>query len=195
MRLPYPCPVCKRLHLTKSGLCDHCSEQLFPLRAPVVRNLKGLKVKSLFSWYRDGFPALRWLVRSLKRVDDEHLWRPFATWMLAELKYSHPDVIIPIPSRSTNHALGLARAISSLTGAEVIEPLRIPSSREQKRLSRAQRQMIRFERLPSKEFTNVLIVDDIVTTGATALAAYHALNRPRNCEVWCLMDRRPCESE
>ena len=135
------------------------------------------------------------MIRSLKGREGLIPWRELSALLLNTFGPLGKSVFVPIPSSGRNHALGLARALGGWTGYPVSAALGVHSSRQQKRLGREARQDIRFEREIwdfCTEYTNVVIVDDVVTTGATARAAYHTLGRPKNCEVWCLLDRRPC---
>jgi len=50
-------------------------------------------------------------------------------------------------------------------------------------------QAIQMDRLPGKTFTNVIFVDDVITTGATARAAWLSLGRPERFVVWSLARR------
>ncbi len=197
MRVPTPCHVCKSFRHVKSGLCLACAGRLFEYRDPRIRSERGLDVRSLFAWRPNDHRAYAWIIKSLKGRDDKEPWLELALWMVNGFSSGAtpihiPRTLIPIPSRGPNHALGFAKALSHWTGWPVENNLILPHKRQQKRLSRKARQSARFERENCKDFSHVAIVDDIVTTGATALAAHHALGRPANCEVWCLMDRRPC---
>jgi len=193
MRIKHACLICSIPFGTKFGLCAYCAEQLYALREPATRTERDLNVHSLFAWRKDGWPALRTLAKKLKGKDDPEPWLELALWMV-QAKGENPARkrrLVPVPSVGPNHALGWARALSQWTGWPVEDSLRTTSVTENKHLSRAGRRQRRFSGGPCTKYTEVVIVDDIVTTGATAVAAYQALGRPRNCEVWCLMDRRP----
>src|SRR5262249_8267949 len=121
--------------------------------------------------------------------------RVLASWMLKTFGPLTECVFVPIPSRGPNHAAGLAKALSEWSGFPVREALHLTEDRVQKRLSRQHRQEIHFECLTPvkcKIPRRTIVIDDIVTTGATARAAYRALGSQPFTQVWCLMDRRPC---
>jgi predicted amidophosphoribosyltransferase len=196
----YVCSICKR-PLINRAMCGDCGQDLWNLLEPVRRVERGYDIHSLFSWRRDGWVALRWWLKSLKGKSDPCFWREGALWSLQKFPAfaAQAPVLVPVPSPhpDRNHALGFARALSELTGWAVKQPLRVPhSSREQKRLSRSERQQSRqFEPIKEEALIGpILVVDDVVTTGSTCEAVVRSLGSPRDCRVWCLMDRRPCGS-
>jgi predicted amidophosphoribosyltransferase len=181
-------------------LCSSCLSGLYGLREPITRNAGDYHIRSLFSWRRNGPRALSWLLRSLKQEDQVLPWREIAVWLVSSFALPSEDcLLVPIPSQRgrPNHALGLARALSDMLGFPVREALAQGGGGEQKRRRGYERSSIEFERAIwnfHKENHKILIVDDVVTTGSTVRGAYLALGHPQRCEVWCLMDRRPCDN-
>ncbi len=110
------------------------------------------------------------------------------------------DLIVPIPlhwlklrSRSFNQSLRLARALSKASGIPVKNGLlgRRKSTRTQTRLTRVQRaenvkRAFRFSGRRPLEGARVLLVDDVLTTGATANACAKLLiaNGAGVVDVW-----------
>ena len=105
-------------------------------------------------------------------------------------------VFIPIPSRKKRkHSLYLARGLAEQFNGEVVEVLQISAldSVEQKQKSKVERRKINFTL--NEEFTErlrlapiIVLVDDVITTGASYEAAYNVLKNHQVCleniELW-----------
>lgn len=110
-------------------------------------------------------------------------------------------MFVPSPSRNgeRDHAIQLANSIAELTGATVYPCLvRVNQSTEQKNKSRKQRFGVSFafaENITARDFQTetegkrVIFVDDVLTTGATALSAWKTMGKPKDFAVWTLVQR------
>jgi ComF family protein len=141
--------------------------------------------------FEDG-PA-RTLAHRLKYADRAELARPMARWMAragADI-LADADLLVPVPlhplrlwRRRFNQAAALAREIARETGksCDPAALLRVKATQSQVGLSRAQRAenvqgaFRAAEGAPARGL-NVVLVDDVLTSGATANAASRVLLR------------------
>jgi ComF family protein len=170
------CPGCALPSI--GGPCRDCGDSPSPISRAAA-----------FGEY-DG--TLRSLIRAYKFHGFDLLSAPFAE-RVARLARSSglaegaPDVVGVPSTRRRNRQRGfdpgvlLARETARRLGLRTVPALRrVRSSPPQSRLSRAGRAAnvsSAFEGAPSAAGRPILLVDDIVTTGATAFAAAHALHR------------------
>ncbi|MGE4130635.1 MAG: ComF family protein [Bdellovibrionales bacterium] len=164
-------------------------------RQTSVRHRSGWSAKSLFRWKPGGELCYPKLLYALKRQKEPRHWTEFAAWMAQSWGPIENTWIVPLPGE---HALGLARALQIFLSAPLGCFLsKIQAGPEQKERGKGARREVRlYAQVPKncRLYTNVLLVDDVITTGATAQAAFEALGRPRNCQLWCLMDRLSCDA-
>ena len=150
----------------------------------------------------------RALAHRLKYYDRLELAEPLGRWMAragAGL-LADADVLVPIPlhrlrlfSRRFNQSAALARVVSreSAVPAETLALTRVKPTAPQVGLSRAQRAAnlsgafrVDAERAPLLRGRNIVLVDDVLTTGATANAATRALLRAGAARVDLLVFAR-----
>jgi len=201
---PLACAVCRALQWN-GGLCPDCSTRLYDLLRPVVRSEKDLNIQSLFLWEEHAVRAVTWWVYGSKHREDPRVWRLPALWTVERFAlHTSQPVFVPVPSHKRgNHALGWARALAEYTGGRVAEALIWPpdsGKSSQKQLARNQRRERRLC-LPAvgasaailekaaAENQEVILVDDVVTTGSTLRAAQCALGADRVKKAWCVWDR------
>lgn len=168
-------------------------------RDPVwVREVGPLKVSSLFIWPKDQFPLLNKLMllqKGPKPAAFAHLWMEE---LIQQKVYRHSEIfprtntiIASAPSRGgqPDHAFHMAQLMSKKLNLrhEVGLLQRGPETvtGPQKELAKISRRKIRLLRSEKNSIPeNIIFVDDILTTGSTALAAYEALGKPSRFYVF-----------
>ena len=103
---------------------------------------------------------------------------------------------ISMASPQTDHAHQWSLALETTFQCESKELLQFTQSpsnpHSQKQLSKGERLKRKMELRQASQLsssTHYIFVDDVLTTGATAWAAYEALNKPKNFEVWVIAYR------
>ena len=204
------CPVCRRevARLPETARCRACGGALGPVASGVCRRC----AEEPPPWFR-GVSALDYhgeagdLVRAYKYGRQTALAAYFAEEMAAAWRSygapAKPQALVPVPlhprrqmERGFNQAALLCRLLSPRLGLPVVEVLRRKRpTRHQARLdAHARRRNMRraisvtgMDRLRGK---SILLVDDVMTTGATLAACTEALVAAGAAEVSVLTAAR-----
>jgi predicted amidophosphoribosyltransferase len=200
-RLKAPCLHCGFLWRTDSYLCLTCNNTIEVYQSyDLHRNTEGpYPIYSLYKWVPGKSDILSNLILSLKGDKACLQWRHFASKFslrrVVQLERSLPIYIVPAPSstRKKDHAYLWGKALGEVISAQVIPCLRKIKPRSQRGANKATRQKILIELdenysqiMEDMKDCRIVFVDDILTTGSTAHAAYEALGCPVNFEVWVL---------
>jgi len=166
------------------------------------------RVATLFDWIPEESDHLSRFFLEMKGPTRKKIWRFFANHFLKQrMSYTNPKAtaLVPCPSKTNrpDHAYFWAEALAEIQGGTLAPSLRFfePVEENQRSKNRIERWSFhpeihvkftlsadalgrRFE--SESQGSLVIFADDIITTGATAVQAYLALNRPKNFMVWCL---------
>jgi predicted amidophosphoribosyltransferase len=179
------------------------------MQAGLSKDWSRIQGYCIWDWIPGKNEALSALLSTMKGGMQKKAFLFYAQTLLQKrLTLGHTNiqnlVFIPAPaSRSgeKDHAWMLARSLSTLTGTEVFNVFIKKSETHQRGLSRNDRAKLsmEFNEKFSKELINesiggktVVFVDDVVTTGSTAMKAKGLLLNFKNFEVWCLAQRETC---
>ncbi len=185
------CIHCGSFGFRSSLLCFHCEEALFRTafnRLEFFTEVKCVPCLSLFRWQRDRNRILNRLSLALKGQQQQRAWKYYAERFLEEwLKSEFPGVsavLVPCPAINgvKDHSYWFAESLSKLTGIPMRTALRRVDVKEQKRLTRRERQSsietkFVLSESASEKFSHVYFVDDIITTGTTIQAAQFHLKK------------------
>lgn len=200
------CLGCGAFSVADSLFCSICWEfdlkQLMSAPQNHCRTPQGFAHTYLFRWRPKESDGLSALILALKEHRLEATFDFYAKHLLRRVFFEGSEILIPAPSTNPKrrHAHNLAKSIARRTGLMVQDPLIHPEGFQQKGRSKTQRRALQFtanENLtwsmpqahspPSK----IVFVDDVLTTGSTAMAAYRALGCPTNFVVLSLLYREP----
>jgi ComF family protein len=201
------CASCwKKIHFLESSLCDICGAPLAEIASgkiclPCQENPPQFVAARAAIRYTKNSKAL---VRQLKFSDQLHIAPYAADWMLRAGRdfFSKIDIIIPVPlhrfrlwrrryNQSGLLAKYLARKIHIICQPQYLK--RRKATREQAQLTRSSRQKniqgaFHVPRIYRKKIADktILLIDDVMTTGATANAAAKELKRAGAKQVYVL---------
>lgn len=184
--IPGPrCPRCGRpLDGGRGGTCETCGDWMdglllaarfvYPYRRPVSGMIRRMK-------YRGVARLAEWMAREMYGVVRRELPGEF-------------DAVVPVPMharrlrlRGVNHAAAIARALSLQMNVPCVEALtRIRDTSQQARLNaKARRKNLEgaFAASADVRGRKILLVDDVLTTGATALGCARALHAAGAADV------------
>lgn len=194
------CPHCGWFFVDHRIICKHCEFQLLGRLEWVSNPLsKELYSTALWRWRPQRDDLLSRFLMAGKGVEERGPWIPYAAAFL-EADRLHPEsVLVPVPSlRKSNHALGIAKAISYLSGVPIREYLGVHAHSEaakQQHLSKGQREKAVDGRFYVKnsevELSNkdLILIDDVITTGTTARALAANLTLNNSVKIWALASR------
>ncbi len=185
------CPLCQRS--TAEEICADCVKQLQRCQ---LSERDRLKTPSVYAWGAYG-GALKRAISMMKYEGQPQIARPLGhalarSWLNSPF-FAPNLVVVPIPlhphkqkERGYNQAALIAQAFSEITGLRIKESAlaRVRETQAQYILSPSERQRNLAEAFAlTPEFrrhpTNIpiLLVDDIYTTGATAISAIQTLEK------------------
>ncbi|MFT7473477.1 MAG: putative amidophosphoribosyltransferase [Verrucomicrobiales bacterium] len=160
------CVVC---HAPANGVCDICVDRLL---APAVPPLLGIEQSTVLCRY-EGTGAE--LVTAVKFRNRRYVLTPLVDALVPSLNREY-DTIVSVPGnvarvreRGFDLPALIAKRISRRLGVPISTPLSRVDDGSQLGRGRVQRQGVEFRAL-SRVPERVLLVDDVITTGATAVA-------------------------
>jgi len=141
------------------------------------------------------------LIHNLKYKDHEHIGFVLGNWLGGELKtlesYKNIDVVIPVPlhknklrKRGYNQVALFGQQVAKALNADYLDDVlvKVTNTKSQvnkKRLARWTNsdELFTLKNMEAIDNKHILVVDDIITTGATLEACISILNQAKNIKI------------
>lgn len=191
-----------------SEICDPCAREIeswFRSSRSTVDLQEGKAICGFF-WEPGGLQRKVTLTYGLKGRAQMQTWHLLAEIFVRQnfhLIENRRHLLLAIPGMAgigDDHSWRFARALAPWVGGHVLKVFIRTHSKSQKDLSRFDREKSalsidpktrRFLKDWAERGWKIILVDDVVTTGATARAAWHALYGVPGSEIWSLAYRLP----
>ena len=204
------CLNCGSLSVAPNGhLCGTCWLQMELDRSTghFERAQSGGRIfgTSIWDWQPQKNNALSAFLSQIKGWSGESTWDYLADYLVMAVQaqgfsaaWSQGKVaLVPAPSSrpvKEDHARHLAAALSRRTSIKVVQGIKKESAVHQRGRARWERSDIALryhENFSRGDLidTHVILVDDVVTTGATAAVSFATLGPTKSKEIWCLANR------
>lgn len=178
----FPCILCQSGYSTHAGVCETCWQHL-PWALTTVQR-EGLSIHIAYHYQ---YPINSLILHY--KYHHQLIYKHLFVQALLQLKLPRAQAIVAMPiseerlaERGFNQTLILAQALSRYLNLPVWQPVLRLNAQHQKGLSRTERlehideqfQIIQTEK---HHYRQVLVIDDVVTTGASLSALTKALQQ------------------
>ena len=207
---PKVCYACHNLlNDNEDTICMDCRHDLpitnfhFDNKDSVAKVLYGrAKIENgtaLFRFEKKG--NVQRLIHNLKYKDHKHIGFVLGNWLGGELKtlesYKNIDVVIPVPlhknklkKRGYNQVALFGQQVAEALNADYLDDVlvKVTNTKSQvnkKRLARWTNsdELFTLKNIEAIDNKHILVVDDIITTGATLEACISVLNQAKNIKI------------